>query len=207
MFPAGSASSGIASVTTSVTGVSHSAGSKRPPKVTGNGGTPAPTTVHCRGAIIVLGRADYLAQVVEVPGDVVITLERTTCFGESIPASPSTRGRVTYRWKARRLSPYVGGGVGTALVTASFHNDRDPTLSNAADITVRLTNRLGVNGEFRLRGHEWRLTETTSELSVAARLASALLVTSARERSSAAVPAQPPRAGRSSWPLHQPCRS
>jgi hypothetical protein len=31
---------------------------------------------------------------------------------------------------------------------------------------VRLTDRVGVNGEFRLRGHEWRFTGTTSELSV-----------------------------------------
>jgi hypothetical protein len=59
----------------------------------------------------------------------------------------------------------VGGGAGTALVKSSFHTDWDPTLSVASGTGVRLTDRLGVTGEFRLRMHEWRFTGTTTELS------------------------------------------
>jgi hypothetical protein len=84
-------------------------------------------------------------------------------FGPSTLFMPEAHLR--YRWNAGRFSPYVGGGAGTALVKSSFHTDWDPTLSVAAGTGVRLTDRLGVTGEFRLRGHEWRFVGTTAELS------------------------------------------
>jgi hypothetical protein len=55
-------------------------------------------------------------------------------------------------------SSVVGGGQ-TVLA------NRNPTLSVAAGTGVRLTDRVGLTGEFRLRGHEWRFTETTTDLS------------------------------------------
>ena len=84
-------------------------------------------------------------------------------FGPSTLFMPEAQ--IRYRWNAGRLSPYVGGGVGTALVKSSFHSDWDPTLSVAAGTGVRLTDRLALAGEFRLRGHEWKFTGTTAELS------------------------------------------
>jgi opacity protein-like surface antigen len=84
-------------------------------------------------------------------------------FGRSSLFMPEAQ--IRYRWNAGRLSPYVGGGLGTALVKSAFHSDWDPTLSVAAGTGVRLTDRLRVTGEFRLRAHEWRATGTTTELS------------------------------------------
>ena len=84
-------------------------------------------------------------------------------FGPSTLFMPEAQ--IRYRWNVGRIVPYVGGGVGTSLVKSSFHTDWDPTLSVAGGTGVRLTDRLGVTGEFRLRGHEWGFTGTTTELS------------------------------------------
>jgi hypothetical protein len=84
-------------------------------------------------------------------------------FGPSTLFMPDAH--VRYRWNAGRLSPYIGGGVGAALVHSSFNTDWDPTLSLAAGTGVRVSERFALTGEFRLRGHEWRFTGTTSELS------------------------------------------
>ena len=73
--------------------------------------------------------------------------------------------QLQYRWNMGRLAPYVGGGIGAALVKSSLVTDWDPTLSAAVGTDVRITDRLAVTGEFRLRGHEWRATGTTAELS------------------------------------------
>jgi hypothetical protein len=60
-----------------------------------------------------------------------------------------------YRWNLARLSPYVGGGVGLAAVTSASRTDWDPTMSVAVGTRVRLTRRLGLVGEMRIRGIEW----------------------------------------------------
>ena len=41
----------------------------------------------------------------------------------------------------------------------------DPTFSAAVGAAINLIDRLGITGEFRLRGHETRFTGTTSEIS------------------------------------------
>jgi opacity protein-like surface antigen len=83
---------------------------------------------------------------------------------------PSTlfvpEAQLQYHWNIGRLSPYVGGGIGAAMVKSSLHTDWDPALSAAVGTGVRLTRRLGLTGEFRLRGHEWKSTGTTAELSM-----------------------------------------
>jgi hypothetical protein len=84
-------------------------------------------------------------------------------FGPSTLFMPEAQ--LQYRWRAGRVSPYIGGGIGTALVKSDFHSDWDPTLSVAVGTGVRLTDRLGVTGELRLRGHEWRFVGTTAEIS------------------------------------------
>jgi opacity protein-like surface antigen len=84
-------------------------------------------------------------------------------FGPSTLFMPEAH--VRYHWNPGRVSPYVGGGIGTAMVKSPFHTDWEPTMSVAGGAQVRLTNRVSVNGEFRLRAHEWRSTGTTSEVS------------------------------------------
>ena len=84
-------------------------------------------------------------------------------FGPSTLFRPEAQRR--YPWNAGRVSPYVGGGLGAALVKSDFHTDWDPTYAVASGATVWLTNRVGATGEFRLRVHEWRGVGTTSELS------------------------------------------
>jgi hypothetical protein len=73
--------------------------------------------------------------------------------------------QLQYRWNLGRFAPYVGGGIGAALVKSDFASDWDPTYSAAVGTSVRLTERLGVAGEFRLRAHEWRGVGTTAEVS------------------------------------------
>ena len=84
-------------------------------------------------------------------------------FGPSTLFAPEAQ--LQYHWTTGRFEPYAGGGLGAALVTSDFQDDWDPTLSMAVGTTVRLTERVGVTGEFRLRGHEWDFTGTTAELS------------------------------------------
>jgi opacity protein-like surface antigen len=84
-------------------------------------------------------------------------------FGPSTLFVPEAQ--LQYRWGAGRLSPYVGGGIGAALVKSDFRTDWDPTLSFAVGTGVRLTERLGVTGEFRLRGHDWDFVGTSAEIS------------------------------------------
>jgi opacity protein-like surface antigen len=84
-------------------------------------------------------------------------------FGPSTLFMPEAQ--LQYRWSAGRVSPYVGGGIGAALVKSDFHTNWDPTLSVAAGTGVRLTDRLGVTGEFRLRGHQFDFVGTTAEIS------------------------------------------
>jgi hypothetical protein len=84
-------------------------------------------------------------------------------FGASTLFMPEAQLR--YRWNAGRVSPYVGGGLGAAMVRSAFDTDWDATLAVATGTSVRLTDRLSAVGELRLRGHEWRFTGTTAELS------------------------------------------
>jgi hypothetical protein len=73
--------------------------------------------------------------------------------------------QLQYRWNLGRVAPYVGGGIGAALVKSPLRSDWDPALAAAVGTDVRITERLAVTGEFRLRGHEWRATGTTAEFS------------------------------------------
>ena len=84
-------------------------------------------------------------------------------FGPSTLFMPEAQLR--YTWNAGRVSPYVGGGLGAAMVKSDFHTDWDPTYAVASGATVWLTNRVGASGEFRLRMHEWRAVGTTAEFS------------------------------------------
>ena len=74
--------------------------------------------------------------------------------------------QIQYRWNLARFSPYVGGGVGFAAVKSPLRTDWDPTTSIAVGTGVRLTDRLGLLGEFRLRGFEWDYVGSTAEWSI-----------------------------------------
>jgi hypothetical protein len=84
-------------------------------------------------------------------------------FGSSSLFMPEAQ--VRYRWNLGRLVPYVGAGLGAARVGSDFHTDWDPTMSFSAGTGVQVSDQLAVTGEFRLRGHEWRVVGTTSEIS------------------------------------------
>ena len=73
--------------------------------------------------------------------------------------------QLQYRWNMGRVSPYVGGGMGLSRRGGLNFSRWDPTFSAAVGSAVYVTDRLGITGEFRLRGHETRFTGTTSEIS------------------------------------------
>jgi opacity protein-like surface antigen len=74
-------------------------------------------------------------------------------FGRTTYVIPEAQ--IQYRWRLGRVSPFVGGGVGAAL---DFRNDifggtqADLALSTGGGLRAKLTETLGVGGEFRLRG-------------------------------------------------------
>lgn len=72
--------------------------------------------------------------------------------------------QLQYRWNAGRFEPFVGAGLGLSALRSSLRTNWDPTVSFATGAAVRLTDRLALTGEFRLRGHEYRFTGTTTEL-------------------------------------------
>ena len=72
--------------------------------------------------------------------------------------------QLQYRWSAGRLEPFVGAGLGLSALRSSFHTDVDPTVSFSAGTAVRLTDRLALNGEFRLRGHQFRFAGSSTEV-------------------------------------------
>ena len=74
--------------------------------------------------------------------------------------------QLQYRWSAGRLEPFVGAGLGLSALRSSVHTDVDPTVVFSAGTAVRLTDRLALNGEFRLRGHEFRFVGTSTEMNV-----------------------------------------
>lgn len=104
-------------------------------------------------------RALYSKHCGERIGDQACGLGQSGPFSLFMPEA-----QLQYQWHAGRLSPYVGGGFGLARVKSPARVDWDPTLSAAVGSTFYLTERLGVTGEFRLRGHEARFTGTTSEI-------------------------------------------
>ena len=87
-----------------------------------------------------------------------------------LQSGPSTffvpEAQLQYRWNVARFSPYVGGGGGVAMVKSPFRTEWDPTFSVSAGTGVRLTERVGVIGELRLRGIERRFTGSTAEWSL-----------------------------------------
>jgi len=76
-----------------------------------------------------------------------------------------TEAQLQYHWRLDRFSPYVGAGIGAARVSSDFANtDWDPTISFAGGSRVHLTERIGLFGEFRLRGVEWDFVGTTTDV-------------------------------------------
>ena len=82
-------------------------------------------------------------------------------FGPSTLFVPEAQ--IQYRWNVARWSPFVGVGGGAALVKSPLVSDWDGTISFSGGTTVRLTNELGLIGEMRLRGVEYRFTGTVAE--------------------------------------------
>ncbi len=73
--------------------------------------------------------------------------------------------QIQYRWNIARFSPYVGAGGGLAMVRSHIRTNWDSTLSVAGGTGIRLTDRVGVMGELRLRGID-SFAASTAEWSV-----------------------------------------
>ena len=74
--------------------------------------------------------------------------------------------QLQYRWRIGRFSPYVGGGVGVAAIDKPFRTDWNATTSVGGGMTMRLTDRVALIGELRLRGFEWDFVGSTGEWSI-----------------------------------------
>ena len=72
--------------------------------------------------------------------------------------------QLQYRWIAGRLEPFVGAGLGISALRSSIDTRWDPTVSFSVGTAVRLTDRVALNGEFRMRGHEFRFVGSTTEI-------------------------------------------
>ena len=74
--------------------------------------------------------------------------------------------QLQYRWNVGRLEPFVGAGLGLSALRSSLGTDVDPTVVFSGGTAIRLTDRVALNGEFRLRGHEFRFVGTSTEMNV-----------------------------------------
>jgi opacity protein-like surface antigen len=127
-------------------------------------------TGHARGLVVRTTRhlsshvnLEFRGLYAEYCGDQI----QGECVPNQLSGSTSLfvpEAQLQYRWNVGRVSPYIGGGIGAARVKSSLDTQWDPTFSAAVGTAVYLTDRLGITGEFRLRGHEARFTGTTSEI-------------------------------------------
>ena len=69
-----------------------------------------------------------------------------------------------YHWRAGRISPYAGGGIGFGHQTRSGSNVTNLTLSAAGGARAYVTDRMAVLGEFRIRGLEHDFVGSTAEI-------------------------------------------
>jgi hypothetical protein len=72
--------------------------------------------------------------------------------------------QLQYRWAAGRIEPFVGAGVGASALSSSVDTRWNPTVAFSAGTGVRLTERLALTAEFRLRGHEFDFTGSSTEI-------------------------------------------
>ena len=83
-------------------------------------------------------------------------------FGPSTLIAPEAH--LQYHWRAGRVRPYAGGGIGFAHVRANLaSNDTDFTWSGAGGLRIDLTPRWSLIGEMRVRGIEVDFTGSTAE--------------------------------------------
>ena len=68
-----------------------------------------------------------------------------------------------YYWRAGRVAPYAGGGIGLGRQSRDFVSVTDLALSAAGGARVDLTQRVAATGEFRLRGLGREFSATTAE--------------------------------------------
>lgn len=82
-------------------------------------------------------------------------------FGTSTIVVPEAY--LLYRWPIARWTPFIGAGTGAAAIRSDLGTDWDATLSVAGGTGFRLTERLGLLGEMRVRGVEWRFVGSIAE--------------------------------------------
>jgi opacity protein-like surface antigen len=85
--------------------------------------------------------------------------------------------QIQYRWRIARFSPYVGGGVGFAVVKSPVRTNWEPTTSVGVGTGVRLTDRVAFVGELRVRGFGWDYGGSTGEWSLRDGVGTAVVLT------------------------------
>lgn len=84
-------------------------------------------------------------------------------FGPSKLIIPEAQ--LQYHYRAGRFTPYLGAGLGIARESAKFaESDWSPAISFAGGTRVALSDRVGLFGELRIRGIEWRFTGTVTDV-------------------------------------------
>ena len=68
-----------------------------------------------------------------------------------------------YHWRAGRVAPYAGGGIGLGRQSRDFESVNELTLSAAGGARVYVTERVAAIGELRLRGFEREFAGSTAE--------------------------------------------
>lgn len=86
----------------------------------------------------------------------------TQDFGRSTFIAPEAH--LQYHWRAGRVRPFAGGGIGFSHVRADLvRNETDFTWSAAGGARIDLSPRLSLVGEMRVRGIEVDFTGSTAE--------------------------------------------
>ena len=75
-------------------------------------------------------------------------------------------GQLHYRWHKARWTPFAGAGLGAAAVRSDVGTDWDATVAFSGGTGFRLTDRVGMLGEMRVRGVGWRFTGSLAEWTV-----------------------------------------
>src|SRR5688500_721655 len=84
-------------------------------------------------------------------------------FGPSTLIVPEVQ--LQYHWPLGRFTPYLGAGVGVARESGdAIETDWSPTIAFAGGSRVELNDRVGLFGEFRIRGVEWRFVGSTTDV-------------------------------------------
>lgn len=84
-------------------------------------------------------------------------------FGSSTLIAPEAQ--LQFHLPIGRLTPYLGAGIGVVRESADvIETDWTPTVSFVGGTKVGINDRVGLFGELRIRGYEWRFVGTMADV-------------------------------------------